>query len=89
MHTSQSQLSYSLDKGVHAIARNIKKRKYQFKMSSGEEHCHSGCSSDHEHGDDDWIEMERVYQEKSTEELSIIDWLTKNVHKYLSSVSIS
>ncbi|XP_028405755.1 uncharacterized protein LOC114528324 [Dendronephthya gigantea] len=47
-------------------------------------HCHDDCS-EHEQEDDGWIEMERVYNEKSTEEQSLIEWFTKNVQVYLKS----
>lgn len=42
------------------------------------------CST-HEHGDEDdskWIEIERLYQDKSTEEQSIINWFTEHVKDY-------
>ena len=50
-------------------------------MTSSQEHCH-GSSSEHEH--DEWTAIERIYAEKSNEEESLIDWLTKNVDLYLS-----
>jgi hypothetical protein len=51
-------------------------------MADSHEHCHDDYS---EHEDDHgWIEIERIYKEKSTEEESLIDWFTKNVDLYLS-----
>lgn len=57
-------------------------------MASIQGHSHDDCS-DHDHGDDKWIEVERIYNEKSTEEESLVEWLTKNVDLYLSSAVAS
>ena len=57
-------------------------------MASSQGHSHDDCS-DHDHGDDKWVELERIYTEKSTEEESLIEWLTKNVDLYLPSVVAS
>ena len=57
-------------------------------MASIQGHSHDDCS-DHDHGDDNWIEVERTYNEKSTEEESLIEWLTKNVDLYLPSAVAS
>lgn len=57
-------------------------------MASKQEDCHDDCC-EHDQGDDGWIEIERVYNEKSTEEESLIEWFTRNVQVYLNSVSIT
>lgn len=47
--------------------------------------------TDHHHDNDDdgeekkWMEIERLYQNKSTEAKAVIEWFTQNVDKYLNS----
>ena len=57
-------------------------------MASSHGHSHDDCS-DHNHGDNKWVELERIYTEKSTQEESMVEWLTKNVDLYLPSVVAS
>lgn len=50
-------------------------------------HGHSEFT-DHHHKDDEekkWLEIDRLYQNKSTEEKVVIEWFTQNVDKYLNS----
>ena len=57
-------------------------------MASNHGHSHGDCS-DRDHEDDKWVELERIYTEKSTQEESMVEWLTKNVDLYLPSVVAS
>lgn len=57
----------------------------KLKMAAGHVRSDDDCSEFEE--DSVWIEIERAYQENSTEEKVLIDWLKVNVDVYLAAAS--
>ena len=56
-------------------------------MSVNHEQCHFPKHK-HEADDIEWIEIGRIYQEKSTEEECLVGWFSNNVNEYLPPVDI-
>lgn len=54
-------------------------------QESQHQHCtdeYPQCS-EHDHEESEWLKIERLYQNKSTEQETVIEWLTEHVNDYL------